>query len=366
MIEYENLKKVNQPFETQLVEKFSDFINSGWYVMGQELSSFEKEFSSYIGSKYCAGVGNGLEAIVLSLKSLNLPKGSEVITTSNAYIASILAITQAGFKPVLVDPDPNTYNFDLVKLKRAITFKTSAVLAVHLYGQSCDLTELVTICKSFNLKLIEDCAQVHGASHRGKKLGTFGDISAFSFYPTKNLGCLGDGGCVVTNSTELFQFAKTYRNYGSKTKYYNEIIGTNSRLDEVQAGFLRVKLPFLDQINKHKRKLAHIYNTNLSDYFQKPFELADNYHIYHIYNILTPLRDELREFLLSRNIKTEIHYLIPPFRQSALKSLFPNSNFPVADTIHNQTLSLPCSFSHSEEDIFRVVESCNEFARKVF
>lgn len=361
MIEYENLKKTNEFFNEEFTKSFNRFLESGWYVLGSEVSNFENEFASYIGTDYCVGVGNGLEAIIIALKSLNLNDEDEVITTANSYIASVLAINQSGLKPVLIEPDERTYNFDLDVLEKSITKKTKAVLAVHLYGQSCDMKKLQAICKKYNLKLVEDCAQVHGAESHGQKLGSFGDVSAFSFYPTKNLGALGDGGCVITNDCKIAEFAKTYRNYGSIKKYHNEIIGTNSRLDELQAGFLRVKLVYLDRINEHKRHLADIYNEKLDKKFIIPYPLEGNKHIYHIYNIRTERRDELKEFLLQNGVKTEIHYPVATYNQKAYDGRFISSNFPISDKIHNTTLSLPIAFFHSREDIEEVIELCNKF-----
>lgn len=361
MIEYENLKKTNEFFRDEFTKNFDRFLDSGWYVLGTEVSSFENEFANYIGSKHCIGVGNGLEAIIIALKALNLNDGDEVITTANSYIASVLAINQAGLKTVLIEPDKQTYNFDLDVLEKSITNKTKAVLAVHLYGQSCDMKKLQIICKKYNLKLIEDCAQVHGAESHGQKLGSFGDVSAFSFYPTKNLGALGDGGCVITNDFKIAEFAKTYRNYGSVKKYHNEIIGTNSRLDELQAGFLRVKLVYLDRINEHKRHLANIYNEKLDKKFIKPTPLQNNKHIYHIYNIRTEHRNELKEFLLQNGVKTEIHYPIAIYKQKAYEGLFNSTGYPISDEIHSTTLSLPIAFYHTREDIEKVVELCNLF-----
>lgn len=361
MIAYENLKKVNLPFENQLKERFDAFLNNGWYILGNEVSQFEKEFAEYHDCEQAVGVANGLEALVFSLRCLNLAPGSEVIVPSNTYIATILAILNCNLTPVLVEPDIKTYNIDPKKIEEAITPHTAALMIVHLYGQCCQMDEIMAIVEQHKLFLIEDCAQAHGATFRGKKAGTFGDFGAFSFYPTKNLGALGDAGAIIPKSEAHAKVLKQLRNYGSERKYYNERIGGNSRLDELQAAFLRIKLPHLDEMNEHKRKLAAIYLKNLSQEYILPDQSEDQYHVYHIFNIRHKKRDELKQYLFEHGIGTEIHYPVAPHQQAALQSLFYGMSFPIAEEIHATTLSLPCSFSHTEEEIYMIVDLLNRF-----
>jgi dTDP-4-amino-4,6-dideoxygalactose transaminase len=360
MIFYENLAEVNRKFFEQYKKSFEDTLNSGWYVLGRNVENFESDFASYLGAGFCAGVASGLDALLLSLKAFEFEPGSEVITASNTYIATIISIMQAGLKPVLAEPDIQTYNIDPERIEEIITPKTRAVMVVHLYGKPCNMDPIVKLCKKHNLKLIEDCAQAHGAKYRGKMVGTFGDFGAWSFYPTKNLGALGDSGAVTTNNFELADKIKMFRNYGSKVKYYNEVIGYNSRLDEVQAGFLSVKLKSLDLINTHKRRLAAIYQDNLKPDFIKPVVDNDFFDVYHIYNIRHPERDKVKEYLLKNDIKTDIHYPVPPNKQKAMEGIF-RGEYPVSEEIHRTTLSLPVSFGHTEDDIYKVVEVLNKF-----
>lgn len=361
MIEYENLKQLNQSFFEEYQKSFKQSLESGWYILGENVKKFEEEFANYCRSKYSIGVASGLDALVLSLKALNFPKDSEVIVPANTYIATILAILQNGLKPVLVEPDIATYNIDPTKIEEKITKNTKAIIIVHLYGKCCQMDEILTICKKHNLKLIEDTAQAHGAKYKGKIAGSFGDLGAFSFYPTKNLGAIGDGGAINTNNEELNKTVRKLRNYGSEIKYYNDLIGYNSRLDEIQAGFLSIKLKKLNEINQHKNKLSEIYLKNLKADFIKPIKHQDYYDVYHIFNIRHPKRDRLKEHLLKHNIKTEIHYPIPPHKQKAMKDIFENQQFLISEEIHQTTLSLPISYYHSEEDVNKVVEVMNKF-----
>ncbi|HAF28014.1 MAG TPA: aminotransferase [Bacteroidales bacterium] len=360
MIEYENLAKVNKPFINEFKKVFGNVLDSGWFILGNEVKNFESEFAKYNKVNYCSGVASGLDALILSILALEIEKGSEIIVPSNTYIATILAIIQNGLIPVLVEPDINTYNIDPLKIEKAIAKKTKAVIVVHLYGKPCDMEPILEICKNYKLFLIEDCAQAHGAEYKGKKVGSFGDFGAFSFYPTKNLGCLGDGGALLTNSEELNNKIQMLRNYGSNKKYYNKYIGVNSRLDEMQAAFLRVKLNYLDEINKHKRKLASIYNNKLKDAFIKPEVNSDFFDVYHIFNIRSKSRYELKRFLLDNEIGTDIHYPVPPHKQEAL-SFLSHLNMPLSEEIHDTTLSLPISYYHNENEINMVVEVLNKF-----
>lgn len=359
MIQYENLRLVNQKLFDKYKEFFEDFLNSGWYILGKSVEKFEMEFAKYIGTKHCIGVASGLDALILAIETCKFPKDSEIIVPANTYIATILAVIRAGLKPVLVEPDIRTYNIDPTKIEEKITSKTRAIIVVHLYGKPCDMDAIMDICRKYELILIEDCAQAHGARYKGKKVGSFG-IGCFSFYPTKNLGALGDAGAVITNDDDLAEKIRCLRNYGSSSKYYFEEVGYNSRLDEIQAGFLSIKLKILDDINEHKRRLAEIYFKNLDDRFIKPFKHPDYYDVYHIFNIRYNKRDKLKEYLFKNGIETMIHYPIPPHRQKALHGLI-KGDFPITDEIHNTTLSLPISYFHTEEDILKVCEVMNKF-----
>ncbi|OFZ01660.1 MAG: aminotransferase [Bacteroidetes bacterium RIFCSPLOWO2_12_FULL_31_6] len=361
MIDYENLGKLNQPFFEQFEKSFHDTLTSGWYVLGKNVENFEKEFAAYIGSKLCLGVASGLDALILALKSFDFKSGDEVIVPSNTYIATILAIMHAGLKPVLVEPDINTYNIDPLKIEEKITSRTRAILVVHLYGKSCEMDKIISICKKHELKLVEDCAQSHGAKFKNKQTGTFGDFGCFSYYPTKNLGAIGDAGSITTDNIALFEKIKKLRNYGSSVKYVNEVIGYNSRLDEIQAGFLSIKLKKLDEINAHKRKLAQIYLSSLKEEYIKPQVHPDYFDVYHIFNIRHSKRDELKEYLLKNNIKTEIHYPIAPNKQIAMKDVLGKEVCSIAELIHQTTLSLPISYFHTNDDVERVVEVMNKF-----
>ncbi len=360
MIEYENLALLNAPFFEEYAKGFDEVLKSGWYILGDNVKKFEAEFATYNGIKNCIGVASGLDAITLSIHAFNFEKGSEIIVPSNTYIATILSVLQNNMKPVLVEPSIESYNIDPEKIEAAITKRTKAIVVVHLYGKSCEMDPILAICKKYNLRLIEDCAQSHGATYKNRKTGTFGEFGAFSFYPTKNLGALGDAGALVCEDDTLAKSIRKLRNYGSEKKYYNEVVGYNSRLDEMLASFLSVKLKRLDEINNHKRKLASVYLENLKPDFIKPVVYEDYFDVYHIFNVRHPKRDELKQFLLKNDIKTEIHYPVAPHRQIALKGIF-DGEYPISEEIHSSTLSLPISFFHTEDDIFKVVETMNRF-----
>ncbi|WP_235528622.1 DegT/DnrJ/EryC1/StrS aminotransferase family protein [Pedobacter sp. Leaf194] len=340
--------------------KFNDFLHSGWYILGNEVSQFEKEFGNYHNEQYVVGVANGLDALILSLKCCNFKKGDEVIVPSNTYIASILAILQCDLVPVFVEPSIETYNIDPKKIEDSISPKTVAIMAVHLYGQCCEMGPIAELAQKHNLKIVEDCAQAHGARYSGKLAGSFGEYGCFSFYPTKNLGALGDAGAIICKTEADYLKLRQLRNYGSEKKYHNGIIGYNSRLDEIQASFLRVKLPYLDKINNHKKALASIYQSSLNDSFIKPIIDQNFDNVFHIYNIRHPERDRLKAYLSENNIDTEIHYPVAPHKQQALHSLN-NLSYPISEEIHATTLSLPCSFAHTADDIYKVVEIINKF-----
>lgn len=360
MIEYENLGKLNAPFYEEYQQSFNNMLQSGWYVLGQNVEKFEKEFSRFTNTNFTVGVANGLDAITIGLKALNLKPGDEVLVPSNTYIATILSIIHAGLNPVLIEPDIETYNINPRLIEKNISKKSKAIIVVHLYGKACEMDPILSICKKYNLKLLEDCAQSHGALYKGKMTGSFGDFGCFSFYPTKNLGALGDAGAIVCNDEELADRVKQLRNYGSNKKYHNNVIGFNSRLDELQAGFLRIKLKALTKITNHKRMLANIYLSNLNNNFIKPLINEDFYDVYHIFNIRHKKRDELRNYMLKHGVQTEIHYPVAPNKQVALQNIIVN-DYPLSNEIHNTTLSLPISYFHSKEDILKVCEVMNEF-----
>lgn len=361
MIEYENLAKLNQPFLEEFNSSFQKFLESGWYILGNSVRSFESEFASYCGTSHCAGVANGLDALILSLKTLNLEPGTEVLVPSNTYIATILAIVHCGLKPVLVAPDIKTYNINPSAIESKITPKTKAILVVHLYGKLCDMDAILPVAKRHGLFVVEDAAQAHGAAYKGKLAGNWGDLAAFSFYPTKNLGALGDAGAVTCSNAQYHEVLLSLRNYGSAVKYYNDRVGYNSRLDELQAAFLRVKLGHLNSITDHKRKLAEVYFKGLKSDFILPDRHPDFYDVFHIFSVRHEKRDQLREHLLKREIKTEIHYPCPPHKQMAMKGILDQQVCSVSEEIHATTLSLPISYFHSTEDIHQVVDAMNAF-----
>jgi dTDP-4-amino-4,6-dideoxygalactose transaminase len=361
MIEYENLQKLNQPFSQEYQRQYSAVIDSGWFILGNQVKTFEDAFAAYCGSTYCAGVANGLDALIMAVRAFEFPSGSEVIVPSNTYIATILAILNCNLKPVLVEPEIRTYNIDPALIEKAITKKTVAIMVVHLYGKCCAMDSIMEISKAHGLRVIEDCAQAHGAKLNNQKAGSFGDFGAFSFYPTKNLGALGDAGSLNTNSKELYRKVSMMRNYGSEKKYYNEIAGVNSRLDEMQAAFLNVKLKALDEINEHKRKLATIYHQELKSDFIKPVVEKNYFDVFHIYNVRHKRRDELKMFLLENGVKTEIHYPVPPHHQKAMDGVLVEKKYPISEEIHATTLSLPISYFHTEENVRSVVKTMNKF-----
>lgn len=359
MIEYENLKLVNQKLFDKYKEKFNDFLESGWFVLGGQVTKFEEEFARFSNTKHCIGVASGLDALILAIDAFKFPKNSEIIVPSNTYIATILAIVRNGFKPILVEPDIVTYNIDPTKIEEKITKNTKAILVVHLYGKSCDMEPIMSIVNKYDLKIIEDVAQAHGAQYKGQKVGSFG-IGCFSFYPTKNLGALGDAGAITTDDDLLARMFRSLRNYGSNVKYYNDELGYNSRLDEIQAAFLSTKLQILDDITSHKRELAKIYLENLDDRFIKPIVHDDYFDVYHIFNIRYSKRDELKEYLLQNGIKTEIHYPLAPHNQKAMLGII-EGKYPISEEIHNTTLSLPISYFHTQKDILDVCKITNSF-----
>jgi dTDP-4-amino-4,6-dideoxygalactose transaminase len=378
MIKFLDLKKINAPHQTAFQEKLKSVLETGWYVLGTEVTTFENNFAQYCGAKYGIGVGNGLDALVLIFKGYiqlgKLQKGDEVIVTANTYIASILAIIQADLIPVLVEPKIETYNINPDLISEKITFKTKAILVVHLYGQLAEMDKINQIAAENNLLVIEDAAQAHGTI-KGQKFGInsqgfsdsttpilgVGGASAYSFYPAKNLGALGDGGVVITNDSVLAKTIQALRNYGSEKKYYTDFIGINSRLDEVQAAFLNVKLPFLDTENNRRRAIAKRYITEIkNDRIILPFWDFSNNHVFHLFVIRTNNRDELQRFLSENGIETLIHYPVPPHQQKAFMN-WNHLSFPITEKIHNEVLSLPISPVLTDEEVSFVIEVINKW-----
>ena len=361
VIEYESLARSNGAYMAELEAAATRVIRSGWYVLGQEVSAFEAEFAEYVGATHCIGVANGLDALILSIDALDLPKGSDILVASNTYIATILAIVRAGHRPVLVEPELETFNLDPSCLPQAMTANVRAICVTHLFGKACRMDAIGAFARAHGLRVVEDCAQSHGARLGAQMTGTFGDAGCFSFYPTKNLGAMGDAGAIVTNDDALAERLRHTRNYGSKQKYVNRYVGVNSRLDELQAALLRVKLRQLDAMTAHKRALAEIYFANLPDWVAKPVRRHDEYDVFHIFGVRHPQRDALRQHLLDHGVKTEIHYPIPPHRQQAMQGILVGS-YPVADELHATELSLPVSAGHSIADMIRVVDIIARFS----
>lgn len=365
MINFLDLKAINNQYREELHEAAKRVIDSGWYIQGTEVENFEKEFAEYCGTQHAIGVANGLDALILILKAYiemgKLSEGDEVIVPANTYIATILAISDCGLKPVLVEPSIDTYNLDPTEIENNISNKTKAIFAVHLYGQLADMKALKEISKKHNLLLLEDSAQSHGASIEGKKAGNLGDASGFSFYPGKNLGALGDAGAVTTNNDELAQVVRAIGNYGSHKKYENIYKGRNSRLDEMQAALLRVKLEHLNTEIIKRREVAKFYSENISnDKVVKPFVTSEESHVWHLYVVRTDNREALQNHLLESGVKTLIHYPIAPHHQKAY-SEFSRLSLPITEKIHNEVLSLPMSPVLSQNDLEVVVEAVNKY-----
>ncbi len=365
MIPFLDLKGLNAQYRAELIEACTKVIDSGWYVQGNECKEFDSEFAQYCGTKYAIGVANGLDALILILRAYKelgiMNDGDEVIVPSNTYIASILAISQNNLVPVLVEPDINTYLIDPSKIEEKITSKTKAILPVHLYGQTCEMDKINDIAEKYNLKVIEDSAQSHGAFYENKRSGNLGDASGFSFYPGKNLGALGDGGAVTTNDEELANTIKALGNYGSHKKYENLYKGVNSRLDEMQAAMLRVKLRYLDNEVEKRRDIANYYLENIkNENIILPVVRAEDNHVWHLFVIRTSKRDVLQKYLLDNGVKTLIHYPIPPHKQNAYKE-WNNESYPVSEQIHDEVMSLPISGVQSFEDTKKIIRKINEF-----
>ena len=360
-----DLKQTYLEIEEEIDAAVKGVLNGGWYILGENVERFEQEFAAYCGSKYCVGVASGLDALQLLLKAHDIGPGDDVIVPANTYVATILAISNIGANPVLVDPDPLTYNIDPLKIEAALTRRTRAVLAVHLYGQTAAMRRIGTICRKNDIKLFEDAAQAHGASHHGSKAGALGDAAGFSFYPGKNLGAFGDGGAVTTNDNSVAEYVRTARNYGSKKKYYNSIKGINSRLDEIHAAVLRVKLKYLDAWNQRRTLVARRYLEALKPHGGElvlPVVEADNIHAWHLFVVQTRRRDELSTYLHQRKIGTLIHYPVPAYRQAAYNELnHLKDNFPVSNTLSQNILSLPMGPHLTNEQADHVCDAINAF-----
>lgn len=361
MIKFLDLHKINERYRADIDEAIKRVLDSGWYILGEELNAFEKEFADYCGTKHCIGVANGLDALNLIIKAYEFPEKSEIIVPANTYIASILAISQNGLTPKLIEPDINTFNIDINLIEKEITPKTVAIMPVHLYGQACEMDKINELAKKYNLKVIEDSAQAHGAVYKGKKTGNSGNASGFSFYPGKNLGCMGDGGAITTNDDELAQKLHALRNYGSHIKYENIYKGTNSRLDEIQAAILRVKLRYLDEDNKKRREISKFYRDNIKNKkIVLPQTEVENSHVWHVFPVTTNDRQSLQKYLQNNDIQTMIHYPIPPHKQNAYKE-WDNLSLPITEKIHREILSLPISPVMEISEAQKVVEVINKY-----
>ena len=369
MIPFLDLKNINAQYRDELISACTRVIDSGWYIGGTELEGFEKNFAEYCGTKYAIGVANGLDALILTLRAWKelgkLKDGDEVIVSSNTYIASILAITANNLTPILVEPNIHSFNIDPEAIERALTGKTKVILPVHLYGQLADMPKIMAIAKANDLLVLEDSAQSHGASINGIKAGNWGDASGFSFYPGKNLGALGDAGAVTTNDSELAGILKALRNYGSHEKYKNLVPGVNSRLDEIQAAMLNVKLPYIDKEVVHRRKIAQMYLQGIKNpLIHLPLQNIDaekyDQHVWHLFVIRTEHREKLQKYLADNGVQTLIHYPIPPHKQEAYQE-WNDLSYPMSEKLHAEVLSLPINPILLLDDVQKIIEICNDF-----
>ncbi len=354
---------MEKELEKDIRNSFERVFSNSWYIDGTEDKLFEEQFAKYCDTGYCIGVGNGLDALILILKALEIEEGDEVIVPSNTYIATALAVTYVGAKPVFVEPVIDTFNIDPSLIERSINNRTKAIMPVHLYGQPCDMDPIVEVANKNNLYIVEDCAQAHGATYKGKKVGTFGIASGFSFYPGKNLGALGDAGAVVTSDPELAAKIKVLGNYGSDYKYHHIYKGNNSRLDEMQAAFLSAKLPHLDRMNQERRKIANEYLTRISNPLVVLPKVIDGVEpVWHIFGIRCPVRDQLESYLNEKGIGTNKHYPIPMHLQKCYEDLgFHEGDYPIAEEISKTELSIPMYYGMTDEEIEYVINVINEF-----
>lgn len=342
---------------------FDRVFNRSWYIEGVEDGAFEKAFAEYCGAKYCVGVGNGLDALMLALKALGIGVGDEVIVPSNTYIATALAVTYVGAKPVFVEPDIRTFNINPALIESAITPKTKAIMPVHLYGQPCDMDPIMAIAKKHGLKIVEDCAQAHGAIYKGKRIGTFGDTAGFSFYPGKNLGALGDAGATITNNKDLAEQIRALGNYGSDYKYHHIYKGCNSRLDELQAAFLAAKLPHLERMNVERRRIAQLYSEGIKNpKVITPYVMSDCTPVWHIYGVRCNERDALEKHLNAKGVGTNKHYPIPMHMQGCYSDLgIKEGSLPIAEEISRTELSIPMYYGMKDDEVQYVIDAINEF-----
>lgn len=361
MIPFLDLKRVNEPHQKAIEQATKRVIDSGWYILGQEVAAFEQSFARYCETKHCIGVANGLDALTLSLKAWDFPPASEVIVASNAYIASVLCISQAGLIPVWVEPDPTTYLIDPTRLEAAITCRTKAILVVHLYGRCCDMEPINALASRYQLKVLEDAAQAHGARYQNRRAGNLGHAAGWSFYPSKNLGALGDAGAITTNDDALAKRLRALRNYGSTEKYVNEYQGHNSRLDEIQAAILSAKLPFLDQENNRRRAIAQQYLSGIRHpavTLPPADQLAED--VWHLFVIQHPNRDALRTHLREQGIGTDVHYPISPHQQRAYAQ-YNHLSFPVSEQLHREVISLPLNPTLSDAAVQYIIQTINQY-----
>lgn len=349
-------------YQAEFEAKVLEILHSGWYVLGKEVSAFEEEFAGYLGAKYCVGLASGLDALWIAFRVLGIGKGDEVIVQGNTYIASVMGITINGATPVFVEPD-EYFNIDASKIEEKITDKTKAVLVVHLYGQASNMKPITELCKKYDLRLVEDCAQAHGAKYNGQMTGTFGDIGCFSFYPSKNLGAFGDGGAIVTNNEKIADDVKVFRNYGSEKRYYNRVVGTNSRLDEIQAGLLRVRLSHMKELEEDKRRISQRYlNDLISPLIVLPLIRENATHIWHQFVIRVDRRQELIDYLDGKGIGTIIHYPIPPHLSEAYRYLrFSKGSLPITEAYADSVLSIPLYNGMTDEEQNYVINAINEW-----
>jgi len=361
-IHFNTLKPQYLMFKEEFNNAVSEVLDSGWYILGKQVKHFEEEFAEYVGMKYCVGVNSGLDALILAIRALGIGGGDEVIVPANTYIASVLGITENGATPVFVEPD-KFFNIDPSRIEAAVTPRTKAILPVHLYGQPARMEEIMEVARKHNLYVVEDCAQAHGATINERNIGTFGDINCFSFFPTKNLGAFGDAGAIVTNDEELAEKVRMLRNYGSIKKYYHEIEGINSRLDELQAALLRVKLRHINELEQERRIIAERYLAEIKNPLIELPKVSQNCkHVWHLFVVKCNQRDKLQAFLKDNGIDTKIHYPIPPHLSKAYQRLgYKKGDFPITEEYANTILSLPLYNGMTNEEISYVIEKLNEF-----
>lgn len=362
MIKFLDLHKINEQYREEIDLRIKKVLDSGWYLLGEEDKTFEQNFAKYCGTKHCIGVANGLDALNLIIKAYGFSQGDEIIVPANTYIASILAISENGCTPVLVEPDIDTYNINPNLIEEKITSNTKAIMVVHLYGQAVQMEKIRALAKKYNLKIIEDSAQAHGALYQGKRIGALSDASGFSFYPGKNLGCLGDGGCITTNDDDLAQKIRAIANYGSDRKYHHIYKGVNSRLDEIQAAVLDVKLKCLDKDNARRREISKYYRENIKNpLVTLPKTYDENAHVWHVFVVRVDNRDKFQKHLENDGIQTNIHYPTAPHKQECYKE-WNDMSFPITEKIHSEVISIPISPVMDEIEINKVVEVINNYA----